>query len=415
MSDFESLDDRNHDLLVYGATGYTGGLVAEYLARHAPDGMRVALGGRDLPALERCRAQLPARAREWPLLSANSDDPGGLASLAEASRVVLTTVGPYARLGMPMVRACVEAGTDYVDLSGELPFLRSCIDTYQELAAERGIRLVQTCGWVAAPIDLAVWDLARRAADDGDGDLTDVITLADPMRAGRSGGTLASTLESLAAVRSDPELRRLVDDPYTLSPDRDAEPDLGEQPVRMGFDFDPDLGTWLGPFLYEQLETRVVRRTNALLGHAYGRQFRYREALDLGTGPAAMRRRAQLSVQMAWLPLLMNPRLGGAVEAILRRMSPAPGVGPDEQDLKGPSAEVELIARTSSGAIYREHLEVPMGPYHTTAAAMSQMGIALVLDRDRLPVRAGFLTPAAAGEGILLERLRATCLQIHSK
>ncbi len=303
MSDSDSRDDRSHDLLVYGATGYTGALVAGYLARNAPDGMRVALGGRDLPALERCRAQLPIHARDWPLVVADSDDPVGLTRLAESSRVVLTTVGPYARLGMPLVGACVEAGTDYVDLSGELPFLRSCIDKYQQAAAKRGIRLVQTCGAIAAPIDLAVWDLARRAADDGDGDLTDVIALVTGMRAGRSGGTLASTLEGLAAVRRDPELRRLVEDPYTLSPDRDAEPDLGQQPDRRGFDFDPDLGTWLGPFLYEQIDARVIRRTNALLGHAYGRRFRYREALDLGTGPAALRRRAQLSLQMAWLPL----------------------------------------------------------------------------------------------------------------
>ena len=158
------MSDRRFDLVLFGATGYTGGLVAEYLATAAPADLRIALAGRDVAALTRCRARLSSRAHEWAVLPADSGDPAGLARLAESTRLVLSTVGPYARLGMPMVTACVQAGTDYVDLAGEVPFLRACIDRHQEQAEQQRVRLVQTCGIIAAGIDLAVWDLARQAA-----------------------------------------------------------------------------------------------------------------------------------------------------------------------------------------------------------------------------------------------------------
>ena len=407
------MTDRDHDLIVYGATGFTGGLVARYLADHAADGLRVALGGRDRRALERSRATLPARASGWPLVEAASDDPASLARMAASTRAVLTTVGPYARLGMPLVSACVEERTDYVDLTGEVPFIRACIDRYQAPAVEQGVRLVNTCGVISGPIDLAVWDLARRVAADGAGELTDVIGLVTHGDSQRSGGTSASTLEGLAAARTDPSVRELLTDPYSLSPDRPGEPDLGPQPDRSGFDFDERLGTWLGPFWYERVNTRIVRRTNALLGYSYGRRFRYREAVALGTGRDALLRRVRMTAELAWVPLALNPRLGGAVESVLRRLWPQPGSGPDETARRGNSLTADVIGTTTSGATYGEHLDVAMDPYDATAVVMGEMGLSLVLDRDHVPRLTGLLTPAAAGQGALLERLRARGLTIE--
>lgn len=404
---------REHDLVLLGATGFTGGLVAQYLAASAPQHLNVALAGRDESALRARRAQLPGRARQWPVLAASAEDADALARLAGSCRLMLTTVGPYARLGMPVVEACVQAGTDYIDLSGEIPFLRSSIDRFQDDAEQHGIRLVQTCGIVAAVVDLAVWDLAQHAAAAGSGQLTDVIGLYPGFVGQRSSGTSASTIEGLAALRDSPELRRLARDPYALSPDRASEPDLGPQRDRSSFDYDTELDTWLGPFWYESLQTRVVRRTNALLGYDYGREFRYREATDLGNGRQAVLGRLRTLRQIGWVPLMLNPRTGRFVEAVMRRAAPPPRSGPDE------SNEVALagtiIAHTSSGAVHREHVQAPLGGYHATAVIMTQMALALLYDRDHLPDRHGFLTPAAAGDGVLLDRLRQTGFEIRAE
>ncbi len=402
--------DRQHDLVLFGATGFTGGLVADYLASAAPTDVRIALAGRDVAALSRRRDRLPGRAHEWPVLSADSGDPAGLARVAGSTRLVLTTVGPYARLGMPMVTACVQAETDYVDLSGEIPFLRACIDRHQAQAEQRQVRLVQACGVVAAVVDLAVWDLARQVAAAGE-ELTDVLGLIRRFDGAQSSGTSASTVAGLAAIRDDPDVRRLMRDPYALSPNRDEEPDLGRQPIRSGFDYDEQLGTWLGPFWYEQLHARVVRRTNALLGYPYGRQFRYREAVALGTGLTAVVGRARTMAEIGWVPLALHPRTGRLFDAFLRRRSPAPRSGPAE----GPGTGLvgDVVGHTASGGTFRELIEVPMGAYHATAVVCSQMALALLLDADRIPDRHGFLTPAAAGEGVLLERLRGQGFAIH--
>lgn len=404
------MTDRQFDLVLFGATGYTGGLVADYLGTAAPADLRIALAGRDVAALTRCRARLPSGAHEWAVLPAHSGDPAGLARLAESTRLVLTTVGPYARLGMPMVTACVQAGTDYVDLAGEVPFLRACIDRHQEQAVQAQIRLVQTCGIIAAGVDLAVWDLARQAAAAGE-ELTDVLGLYRQFVGARSSGTSASTIEGVAAVRDDPIVRRLMGDPYALSPNRAEEPDLGRQPPRTSFDYDPQLGTWLGPFWYEGLHAQVVRRTNALLGYPYGRQFRYQEAVALGTGLRGLVGRARALAEIGWVPLALHPRTGRVVEALVRRRAPAPRSGPAEGP--GTTLVADLIGHTASGHTFREHIEVPMGGYHATAVICAQMAMALLLDADRIPTRHGFLTPAAAGEAILLERLRGQGFQIH--
>jgi short subunit dehydrogenase-like uncharacterized protein len=402
--------DRQHDLVLFGATGYTGGLVADYLASAAPADLRIALAGRDVAALTRIRDRLPDPARAWEVLPGDSEDSAGLTRLAESTRLLLTTVGPYARLGMPMVTACVQAGTDYVDLAGEVPFLRACIDRYQEQAVQRRVRLVQTCGIIAAGVDLAVWDLARQAAEAGE-ELTDVLGLYRQFVGARSSGTSASNIEGVAAVRDDPTVRQLMGDPYALSPNRAEEPDLGRQPIRTGFDYDPQLGTWLGPFWYEGLHGQVVRRTNALLGYPYGRQFRYQEAVALGTGLHAFVGRARVLAEIGWVPLALNPRTGRAVEALVRRRAPAPRSGPAEGP--GTALVADLTGHTASGRTFRQHMEVPMGAYHATAVICAQMAMALLLDADRLPARHGFLTPAAAGGAILLERLRGQGFQIH--
>src|SRR5580693_8649796 len=275
--------ERELDVVVFGATGFAGKLVAEYLAQHAPEEVRVGLAGRSQDRLVQVRAGLGAAAAKWPLIVADSADPASLGALAGSARVVVTTVGPYRPRGLPLVAACAEAGTDYIDLSGEVLFQRDSIDRYHTVAERTGARIVHGCGFDSIPSDLGVHLLRETVradgSDPGGGDggggeeLEDTTLVVTRLRGGFSGGTLSSIVEQLDEVRADPQLRRRAADPYALSPDRAAEPDLGRQRDLTRVQRDAGLDIWTGPFLMASINTRVVRRSNALLGWAYGRQF----------------------------------------------------------------------------------------------------------------------------------------------
>ncbi len=252
---------RDFDLVVYGATGYVGALTAAHLAAHAPPGTRIALAGRSREKLAAVRAGLPGRP-EWPLLAADATDPASLAALATATRSVVTTVGPYARYGLPLVEACARAGTHYADLTGEVLFVREAIDRADAVARETGARIVHACGYDSIPSDLAVLLLHERAAADGAGGLGDVRLIATA-RGGLSGGTVDSMRVQVDAMRRDPAARRLAADPFALSPDRAAEPD-GPQPPDAGRPTRTPDGRWTAPFVMAAFNTRIVRRSNAL-------------------------------------------------------------------------------------------------------------------------------------------------------
>ncbi|HEX3345588.1 MAG TPA: saccharopine dehydrogenase NADP-binding domain-containing protein, partial [Polyangiaceae bacterium] len=279
---------RSFDVVLWGATGFTGALVAEYLVRHHGVGreLRWALGGRSKDKLEKVRAGLEAvdrRARELPLLLGDGQDRASLDRLAVDASVVCSTVGPYALHGRELVAACVEAGTDYCDLTGEPQFVRAMIDAHHARATETGARIVHCCGYDSIPSDLGTLMLQERAQQKHGAPCAEVKHLAGEARGGMSGGTAASMVALMDEASRDPGVRRLLNDPYALDPDRDEPgPDGHDQ---RGVRWDADLAQWTGPFLMAAINTRVVRRTNALLGYAWGRDFRYREAMSFGKGP----------------------------------------------------------------------------------------------------------------------------------
>ncbi len=199
--------DRGLDVVVFGATGFVGRLVAGYLAGHAPGGVRIGLAGRSERRLAEVRAGLGAAASAWPLLVADSGDLVSLAALARAARVVVTTAGPYRARGLALVRACAEAGTDYADLTGEVLFIRDSIDRCHEVAVAAGARIVHCCGFDSVPSDLGVLLLHQAACGDGAGDLLDTTLVVTAVRGGISGGTLASLMGQLEEVRASAERR----------------------------------------------------------------------------------------------------------------------------------------------------------------------------------------------------------------
>ena len=397
--------DRELDVVVFGATGFVGRLVAGYLADHAPDGVRIGLAGRSAQRLADIRARLGAAASAWPLLVADSADPASVAALARAARVVATTVGPYRRQGLPLVEACASAGTDYADLSGEVLFIRESIDRCHDVAAGTGARIVHCCGFDSIPSDLGVLLLHQAARADGTGDLEGTTLVVTALRGGISGGTLASGMGQWDEAAASAERRRVVEDPYALSPDRAAEPDLGDERDLDWVSYDSDLGLWVGPFLMAGLNTRVVRRSNALQDWAYGRRFRYREVTGFGASPAAAVQAAAFSTALkaAAAGLAFGPS-----RALLGQLLPVLGEGPSEKTRRTGFFRMQIHTRTSAGVRYLAKIEARGDPgYAATSVMLGESALCLALDRDRLPDRAGVLTPATAMGAALADRLKS--------
>lgn len=395
------------DIVLYGATGFTGALVAEYLASADTSGVRIALAGRSLDKLTGVRDSLGEAAADWGVVQADSTDAQALSRLAQQARVVVSTVGPYSRYGLALVQACAEAGTNYVDLTGEVLFMRDSIDAHNATAQASGARIVHSCGFDSIPSDLGVWDLAQHVRADGAGELTDTTLVVTKMRGGVSGGTLASGMAEMEAARRDPARKDVLRDAYSLSPDRDAEPDI-DQPDPRGTSFDDDLGQWVGPFMMAGINTRVVRRSNALLDYSYGRGFRYREVMGLGTGPDAAAKGAALAAGTFGLGAVMGTGVTSkAASAIADRALPKPGEGPDEETRRKGFFTIEIHTRTSSGARYVEDVAAAGDPgYAATCVMLGESALCLVRDQASLPDVAGVLTPAVAFDGTLVNRLR---------
>ena len=392
--------DRDFDLVLYGATGFVGRLTADYLARSAPPGTRIALAGRSRERLEQTRADLPAAAAEWPLRVADSSDDAALAELAGSTKVIATTVGPYARYGLPLVKACAQAGTAYADLTGEVPFVRASADAHHETALRTGARIVHACGFDSIPSDLGALLTAEAAQADGAelGETTMVLVSA---RGGVSGGTIDSMRMLVDEAKADRSIAKLLADPYSLSPDRGTEPDFGRQSdvTVLG----RDEGRWTGTFVMASFNTRVVRRSNALADHAYGKGFRYREVMAFGSGPLGPVLATGTGAGVAGVALGMA---FPPTRLLLDRVLPKPGDGPSQQARERGYFHTETTGSGTNGARYRTTIKMKGDPgYGATCVMFGEAALGLALDDD-LQGGGGVLTPATAVGTRLADRLR---------
>jgi short subunit dehydrogenase-like uncharacterized protein len=404
-------EDRELDIALFGATGFTGRLVAGYLAEHAPEGTRIGLAGRSEEKLNGIRDGLPKSASEWPLIVADSSDQDSLDKLAGRARAVVTTVGPYMRGGLPLVEACARAGTNYADLSGEPLFMRDSIDKYDSVARESGARIVHASGFDSIPSDIGTLLLHEQAKADDAGELEDTTFVVMGMKGGPSGGTLDSMTGQLDAAKADPARGKLMNDPYSLSPERSAEPDLGDERDLRGVEHSDELDLWLGPFVMAGINTRVVRRSNALQEWAYGKRFRYREVTSFGSGTAG---RAKATGTTVGLGAAIAGLSFGPTRTVLRKVLPAAGEGPSEKTRESGFFKIDIHTRTSSGARYVCRIRAGGDPgYKATSLMLGEAGLCLALDRDKLPDRAGVLTPATAMGTALADRLRAAGMKFE--
>jgi saccharopine dehydrogenase (NAD+, L-lysine-forming) len=403
---------RDLDIVIYGATGSVGKLTARYLAR---SGLRIGVAGRSAQRLGALRQELPEA--DWPLIVVDTGEQDALRRLAGRTRVMISTVGPYATHGLAVVAACAAAGTDYVDLAAEVPFVRRSIDAFHEQSVQSGARIVHSCGFDSVPSDLTVYALHRRVLADGAGELADTtfVLRAANYALGFSRGTVDTMFELMRAGWGDPETRRLLDDPYSLSPDRVAEPDLGPQPdvsLHRGEELAPELaGLWTSGYLMALYNTRCVRRTNALLGWIYGRRFRYSETASMGSSLAAPAMAAMTNATITGAS-----RLGGAYlrmwpPRLLESLIPRPnGDGAPRGHYR-----VETYATTTTGARYMASMAQQGDPgYAATAVLLGESALALARDREQLSDRRGVLTPASAMGDVLLKRLAAIGVTVHT-
>ena len=377
---------REFDLIVYGATGFTGRLVAEYLAQRYTDGtLNWAMAGRSLTKLEAVRNEIGAPAAT-PLLTANADDPAALRSLTARAKVVLTTVGPYQLYGNDLVAACVETGTGYVDLCGEPNWMHDVIDRHQTAAKASGARIVLSCGFDSIPFDLGVWTVQQAAIAKWGRPAPRVKGRVRKMQGTFSGGTFASGKATAAAAAKNPSVFKILLDPFALTPGFEGP----DQPKGVMPEYDEAVGGWVAPFVMAVINTKNVHRTNFLAGHPYGTDFRYDEMMvapGLGDiGKAAAEAIAKMNP--------MNADKG-----------PAPGEGPSKEEREAGFYEVDFIAEMPTGESLTCTVTGDRDPgYGSTSKMIAEAALCLIRDVDG---EGGVWTPGALMAEPLKARLEA--------
>ncbi len=398
------MDNREFDVVVWGATGFTGALVAEYLLERYGVGseLKWALAARSQDKLDELCGRLGDDAAAPPTIVADSFDEPALDELASRTRVVITTVGPYAKYGSPLVAACVENGTHYCDLAGEAQWIRRMIDKHHDRARETGARIVHCCGFDSVPMDIGAWFL-QQAAHEKHGSYCDSITmLVKATRGGASGGTMASMMNVVREAQKDRDTARVLVHPYSLNPpdERDGPDGRDQHSAR----FDEVAGVWTAPFVMAGINTKVVRRSHALLGYPWGREFRYREAVMTGKGAGGRIRATMMTIALGGLVLFASfDFTRGLLE---RFVLPKPGTGPDKAARESGFFNLRLFGTLPDGTVLRGKVTGDRDPgYGSTSKMLSECAVCLA--RDETDVGGGVFTPASAMARPLLARLEA--------
>jgi short subunit dehydrogenase-like uncharacterized protein len=392
---------KTFDLVLWGASGFTGHLVADYLVRtYGTDGdLNWAIAGRNREKLEQVREEcLPrAKRKELPILIADSTDPDSVAQMVVQTRVVCSTVGPYAKYGTPLVAACAEGGVDYCDLTGEVHWMARVIPDYQGTAEASGARIVHTCGFDSIPFDIGTWYLQQAMMEQHGVYASHVKTRVGRVRGGASGGTIASMLNMLEEAQMDRSIRHVMENPYALNPAGSATGPDG--PDQTGARYDKDFKQWTSPFVMAAVNTRVVRRSHALLGFPWGKDFSYDEAV------LNRSRIEATAIALGTSAGMMAMGLGPA-RKVAAKLLPAPGDGPSRRQRENGYWEAFFHGVHPSDRSKDMRLKVigDMDPgYGSTAKMLGESAVCLAL--DNATTGGGFFTPASAMGSQLQQRL----------
>jgi short subunit dehydrogenase-like uncharacterized protein len=395
--------NKDFDVIVFGATGFTGRLVAEYLNTTYGVGgdVKWAVAGRNVAKLGEVRDLLGAP-KDLPLLSADAGDAASLERIAQRARVIITTVGPYQLHGEPLLAACVKAGTDYVDLCGEPGWMAQMIAKYEAQAKASGARIVFSCGFDSIPFDLGVLYLQEQARQRFGSAVPRVRGRVRGMKGTFSGGTVASMLATFESVGRDPTLAKSLANPFALVPGFKGP----AQPKGTSVEYDEVAKSWLSPFVMATINTKNVHRTNALLGHAFGRDFIYDEMMLEGDGKAGESRakthtrNSKIQMALLWF---------APTRALLRRFAlPKPGEGPSKRARDTGNYDILFIGERADSSTLRASVKGDKDPgYGSTCKMIAESALCLVKDVSPATTGGGIWTPGAAMGMALIKRLQA--------
>jgi short subunit dehydrogenase-like uncharacterized protein len=400
------MQSPSHDLIVFGATSFVGQILTRYLAEQARGrgGLRWAIAGRSESKLAALRNSLGLTASRLPIVVADAADEAALDRMCRDTRAVVSTVGPYALYGEPLVEACAKTGTDYCDLTGEVQWIRRMIRAYEPTARRSGARIVHCCGFDSIPSDLGVHFLQEQARQRYGEPCTTVKMRVKALRGGLSGGTAASMLNAFKEAGSDPAVRRELADPYSICPEGYSP--AVRQPQLRGVEHDADFDAWMAPFVMSVVNTRIVQRSNALSKQAYGAGFRYDEAMMMGKGLQGRLAATGLAVGLGGF--MFASALPPTRWALQRFVLPAPGEGPGAEDQRKGFYDLRFLGITDDGRQLRVKVTGDRDPgYGSTAKMLGQAGTCLALDCADDGHKGGFWTPATLFGDRLRERLVA--------
>lgn len=376
---------REFDIIIYGATGYTGRLVAEYLVQAYPgaDKPSWAMAGRSLAKLEEVRDLIGAPS-DTPLVVADAEDPASIRAMCDRATVILTTVGPYQLYGSDLVAACAETGTAYVDLCGEPGWMNEMIAAHHETAQKTGARIVFSCGFDSIPFDLGVLTLQEAAKAKFGLPAPRVKCRVRTMKGTFSGGTAASLKATMAAAARNPLLIGVLTDPFALTPGFKGP----SQPKGMLPEYDKAIDSWVAPFIMAAINTKNVHRTNFLLGQTYGADFVYDEMVVAGLG--------EMGKAAAEALTKMNPFAGDK--------GPKPGEGPSKEERDAGHYDVLFIGEMADGQRIDAVVTGDRDPgYGSTSKMIAESALCLV--RDVPDAKGGIWTPGAIMGAPLRQRL----------
>ena len=392
---------RRFDLVVFGATSFVGQILCRVLLEAGA--VKWAMAGRSESKLREVRSRLGDGAKEVELLVADAADQAALKALCVQTKVVISTVGPYALYGSSLVEVCANTGTDYCDLTGEPQWIRQMLERHEAAAKASGARIVHCCGFDSIPSDVGVHFLQRAAISRFGQPLERVKTRVKAMRGAASGGTIASVMNLVEEASKSSALRRELADPYSLCP-RGAERSKVRQPSLNATGFDADFKAFTAPFVMAAINTRIVHRSNALSGHRYGSEFRYDEAMLMGPGLAGRVRSLGLT---AGIGVFMGAAAVAPVRwALTRFVLPKPGEGPTPEAQAQGFWDFRLFGTTADGRTLRAKVTGERDPgYGSTAKMVAQAGLCLANEVAKTNSPGGFWTPATLMGDALIERL----------
>ncbi|MFE5410204.1 saccharopine dehydrogenase family protein [Microbacterium sp. NPDC056569] len=385
-------NDRDHDLVLLGASGFVGRYTARHLARSAPDGVRIAIAGRSTARLDEVERELGV---DWPTLQVDTSDDTAVARVAASASVIATTVGPYLRYGAGVAAACARAGTSYADLSGESIFVARSIERNHAVAESTGAKIVHSCGFDSIPSDLGL-GLAHAAA--GGVPIVAATLTVRSLRGGISGGTIDSLRQQMKEAKTDAAARRLLASPYALTPGPSVR-----LPGHAGSGWGKVRGAWQAPFVMGSYNQQIVQRSNYLTGWSYGQLMQYREVVSTGRGPAGFVRAGAIALGTAGL---VGAMAFPPTRAVLGRVLPSPGSGPGAEAIEHGRFALDVDVYPVEGEPVRTRVAAPYDPgYGGTGVMLAESALSLAL--DDLGDRAGVLTPMVAMGDHLADRLRA--------